>query len=502
MDGSEELEKKISELAGKVVSNAHNVLLVDLRFLDAAIGFLKISEDGETETIRTDGERLLYNPRFVLREYREEKSEAVRIYLHTLLHCIMRHMFVHSLVNRRCWDLACDMAAENMINELGIKSVTTKRVAAEETELRYVKRETKLLTAERIYRFLMDGNVSEREMDEWASLFRSDDHSKWYSPVSPKEKDGDDDGDKNGSAGWQERQMPGQNSDSENGMNGESGRSGRSDAGKGDRPSDEALGDSEGDSGETMKAIAGSSDAEQQWKEISESIEEDVETFSRNIGESAGSLIKNLEEINRKKYDYADFLRKFSVRGETIKVNSDEFDYIFYTYGLKLYRNIPLVEPLEYRDEKKIREFVIAIDTSGSTYGSLVQKFLERTYGILSESESFFSKINVHIIQCDSSVQHDEKIKSREEFDRYIKDLRIYGGGGTDFRPVFRHVDELIKNHEFRNLKGVIYFTDGIGIYPEKKPDYDAAFVFIGDRETDPAVPPWAIKLVLRDDEI
>ena len=49
-----------------------------------------------------------------------------------------------------------------------------------------------------------------------------------------------------------------------------------------------------------------------------------------------------------------------------MKLNPDEFDYNFYTYGFALYENMPLIEPLEYREVKRIREFVIAIDTSGS----------------------------------------------------------------------------------------------------------------------------------------
>ena len=48
----------------------------------------------------------------------------------------------------------------------------------------------------------------------------------------------------------------------------------------------------------------------------------------------------------------------------------------------------------------------------------------------------------------------------------------------------------------------MIYFTDGYGTFPARKPDYDAAFVFVDDDAADVKVPPWAIKLVLRTDEI
>ena len=212
--------------------------------------------------------------------------------------------------------------------------------------------------------------------------------------------------------------------------------------------------------------------------------------------------MQNLLEVNREKYDYQKFLRKFAVLGEVMQIDPDEFDYIFYTYGLKLYRNIPLIEPLEYKMAKRIREFVIAIDTSGSVSGELVQSFINKTYNILQETESFFSKINMHIIQCDAEIQEDVKIKHKYNFDSYINTMQIRGNGGTDFRPVFNLVDELIKKKEFKNLKGLIYFTDGYGVFPARKPDYLTAFVFLEDEYTNPYVPPWAIKLILPKEDV
>ena len=74
--------------------------------------------------------------------------------------------------------------------------------------------------------------------------------------------------------------------------------------------------------------------------------------------------------------------------------------------------------------------------------------------------------------------------------------------GGTDFRPVFGYVDQLIRQHEFKHLKGMIYFTDGYGTFPERKPDYTTAFVFLQDEYNNLNVPPWAIRLILEKDEI
>ena len=163
---------------------------------------------------------------------------------------------------------------------------------------------------------------------------------------------------------------------------------------------------------------------------------------------------------------------------------------------------MPLIEPLEYREDHRIRDFVIAIDTSGSVAGEEVQTFLRRTYGILNQQGSFFRDINVHIIQCDAEIQDDTVITCTEDFDRYLETMEIRGLGGTDFRPVFTYVDRLLKEGAFTDLKGLIYFTDGLGTYPEAKPPYKTAFVFVDDGYHLPAVPVWAIRVLLQQDEL
>ena len=233
------------------------------------------------------------------------------------------------------------------------------------------------------------------------------------------------------------------------------------------------------------------------WGEINDGIETDLETFSQEAGERDGDFLEQIKTENRSKYDYREFLRKFAVFHEELAVDDDSFDYNFYTYGLRLYGNMPLIEPLESKEVKKVEEFVIVIDTSMSCSGELVRKFLEETYGVLSENESFFTKINVHIIQCDEKVHTDKKITSQEEMKDYMEHLELYGDGGTDFRPAFEWVDKLLEQHEFRNLKGLIYFTDGFGIYPQKMPSYKTAFVFMQDNYRDVDVPVWAMKLIL-----
>lgn len=244
------------------------------------------------------------------------------------------------------------------------------------------------------------------------------------------------------------------------------------------------------------------SQIENQWQDISEQMETDMETFSKEASQESGHLIDQVKVENRVRFDYRQFLRKFSVLKEEMAVDEDTFDYVFYSYGLSFYGNMPLIEPQEWKEVQKVEEFAIVIDTSMSCSGELVKKFLEETYGVLSENGSFFRKVNIHIIQCDDQVQTDQKIESEEDLKDYMGHLELKGEGGTDFRPAFAYVESLIKQHAFERLKGLLYFTDGRGTYPSKMPPYETAFVFMKEDYEDVDVPPWAMKLVLEEEDL
>lgn len=174
----------------------------------------------------------------------------------------------------------------------------------------------------------------------------------------------------------------------------------------------------------------------------------------------------------------------------------ESFDYIYYSYGMKHYKNMPLIEHLEYKEGHKLEELVIAIDTSGSCSAEMVRRFLQESYGILGEKENFFRHMKVYFIQCDCVIQDVVCVHSEEEWKQYCKKLEIQGRAGTDFRPVFRYVEKLRRERELKDLKGLIYFTDGDGIYPREAPEYETAFVFVKKTEGMKFVPKWARCLV------
>lgn len=440
------MNDEIIGLANDVLDIARNRLLVNLRYMDVALSIQKKIPYGGT--ISANGDALFFSPEHVLMTYKDSREEITRQYLHIVLHCIFLHPFVGSKIDRSRWDLACDIAVESTICELNLQCTRSDREIRQLPAIRTVRRAVRYLTAEKIYAWLKENVTGPERLAELRALFSADDHSTWYPGEAEVRSDVQYD------ASMKEPQEEYNTGD------------------------------------------------EDEWKNIAKQIEIDLEIFGKVRGESAGTLIQNIRAVTRDRCDYTEFLRKFASMGEEIRVSEDEFDYIYYTYGLRHYKNMPLIEPLEYREDHRIRDFVIAIDTSGSVAGEEVQSFLKKTYGILHQQGSFFKDINVHIIQCDAEIQDVHVITCTADFDRYLEEMDIKGLGGTDFRPVFRYVDELLKQGAFSDLKGMIYFTDGLGTYPEIKPDYKTAFVFLDNGYDMPEVPVWAIRVLLDQDEL
>jgi len=239
-------------------------------------------------------------------------------------------------------------------------------------------------------------------------------------------------------------------------------------------------------------------DLEGEWEETAKRMEADIAVSGKEASQERGSLDRILQISNRRRTDYREFLRRFAILREVTTIDPDSFDYGFYNYGLEVYGNMPLIEENEYREMNRIRTLVIAIDTSASCQDVLVQRFLNETAAVLRNIGEFFYRSEVHIIECDEHVQADIVVHDPQELEKYADAFHVKGGFGTDFRPVFTYVEEKRKAGELQNLEGLMYFTDGMGIYPEKPTDYDTAFVFFNDEELDDTkVPDWAVRLYL-----
>ncbi len=114
----------IKELAPKIWSLSRDRLLVNLRFLDAALSGLKFQPQEQSGEVCCDLNApqravIYYDPPVVVHLYKKNPANVTRLYLHILLHCIFSHSYKYDKVEQELWDVAADMAVENAT--LGLK---------------------------------------------------------------------------------------------------------------------------------------------------------------------------------------------------------------------------------------------------------------------------------------------------------------------------------------------------------------------------------------------
>ncbi len=455
--------EELTNLGNQIWNSVKTELLLSMRFMAPALSVLEIRQEMSTTSVGTDGESILYNPNYVFKTYIEDPSKLNRTYLHMLMHCMFRHMYhAAEYADKGLWDLACDIAVEHILDSMDYQCIY--RVSSDLRERWYGKLEgdLKVLTAEKIYHFLEEhcewlADIPEDENliteDTWNRLvreFKLDDHNFWER-LEDKKKDEDD--------------PPKPDIDMQM---------------------------------RVRLRRANKKEAEEAWKNTARRIKNDIASLGDEKSAETGSLKFYLKADVQDKVYYTEFLNHIAVVREEIRIDPDSFDYGLYNYGMEIYGNMPLIEENEYSETHKIDELVIAIDTSASCSEELVQTFLNETAGILMRSDNFFRQIHVHIIECDNRVQNDILIKQPQQMEEYADNFEVSGGYGTDFRPVFSYVEDLRKKGQLKHLRGLMYFTDGFGDYPDIPTDYDTAFVFPADRVTGAdKMPTWAIPLYI-----
>ena len=572
----------LNDLGSRILNQSRYELSLSMRHLARALDRLPYEMDFNTQRMGTEGERIHFHPEFIFQLFMESPQKLNRLYMHSLLHCLFRHIFKNEDKKEELWNMACDIHVEYVLDSLDVDLL--KRPAGEYRENTFQRLEEKIktLSAERIYQYLEEADL---DYDAWERLereFYKDDHVFWkvidrkdapgqegegdsdgaplplpedFTPNDssfPEERDGEkkDSGDNTSAENSEDKdKSPRESKSSEDASpqsgtpsNGEGKEEKNQEAGNQEpenRGSEGEGNTGEGNSGEDSQGEAKQEDSQsgnssgkkqeerkkaenrkptgqgqreereakkkrdalsKEWEDISKRTEQEIEHSSKEKQEEQGSLAWFLRLEQKKYTDFRDFLRRLSVDREEMEVDLDSFDYGYYYYGLEQYGNMPLIEENEYREGRKLQELVIAIDTSHSTKGEMVKGFLEETAGILKKKDAFFQKVKVHILECDDELRKDICLENVEDLEQYSKNFAVKGGYGTDFRPVFRYVSDLQKRGELKNLKGLMYFTDGKGRYPKEAPPYVTAFVFPkGEDIDDDNVPFWAMKLYQRE---
>jgi predicted metal-dependent peptidase len=461
------------ELGLKLLRSIKTELFMNYKFFGLSLShFKEASADAIfntlTPTIATNGLYLYFNPTWLMQQFKHQPNLLKRAYLHVLLHAIFKHMFQgKTMKNIDQWNLAVDISVEFMIDDL--KDPLLENGSNDVRKIVYDEffKLFPILHAKSVYEALQSGDFYDL-CEAHRTIFKCDDHQYWYRPSSEM---------KNNTS--QTKQSSNQQDNHDSTL----------------QKTNSIL--------QSMPLLEINDFIEEDLDEMAKRLELDLDTFHKQQGDEAANFRKSLQVNNRKHYDYRDFLRKFMSYREVMKESLDEFDYLYYTLGLQNYGNLPLIEPLEYSLRHVLETFVIAIDTSGSTFSSVVSIFLDETFQVLKQAELGYRRVEIYLIQCDAAIAEEKQFTTYREVESYLKNFELKGGGGTDFRPVFNRVDQLMEEGKLQNLKGLIYFTDGYGMYPEKRTPYETAFVFYeGDQYDEGHVPGWASKLVIQKEEI
>jgi predicted metal-dependent peptidase len=557
---------ELDEMGKRILDASRTDLYLSMRFLGPALHSLGFIMDLSTTTVGTDAAYIRFNPNHLFRLYVDRPRRLNRTYLHMILHCVFRHMFTaRKKEDRELWDLSCDIAVTSIIDSMDYRAVAELTPEFRQRVYDRLQEEIHVLTAERIYQYFLERKRNYMEELQLAAAFALDDHSFWermedeenrdpedgsksdQDPDDEKKQDrdpGTDSPDEKGadqktpgdneekkdseSTSPDSRDPSGQDRDPGGEKSGQDSPSGRNkkdspNGKKKDRGADPPDRDGKGDGknrrdsdrdpgnrdaggrrqNRRLPRLKSAEELEGDWKETSRRMEAEILASGKEASDERGSLDRILSISNRRRTDYREFLRKFAILREVTTIDPDSFDYGFYHYGLEMYGNMPLIEENEYREMNNLRTLVIAIDTSASCQDVLVQRFLNETASVLRSIGQFFATSSVYIVECDEHVQQEILLHGPDDLEKYASAFHVKGGFGTDFRPVFAWVEEKRRTGEIGDMQALMYFTDGMGVYPEKPTDYDTASVFFNDEEMDDTkVPDWAVRLYIDGEKI
>ena len=432
------MSDEIFKVAVSALKEVENRVSADFKYLVYPLGLLSpaaVARGG----VATDGRQLTVGAEEFCRIVADGGIRGgERAVLHALFHVLFFHPF-RVKHPTDVYDLACDIAVEYVLDDLQSIGDRAGRV----------QREAVYKAIKSVFGFVSENtafnyakSLSEEEFERLSRLFRVCYHGRWY--------------------GRNIARNDNRSQDSEPQVS--------------NTPQDE---NDDGSDGEDENAIS-------RWVEI-------VRGTLSDVGESDETLKKTLIRVTSARRDYRRFFEKFLALSERVKPSDDEFDYIFYCYGLQLYKNVPLIESLEYSDGLNAEQIVFAVDTSASTEGEPVKVLLEELASVVDYAAMKSGKIKVRVIQCDMSVREDVTLNGKDELDEYFENFNIQGGSGTDFAPVF----DLLKKEAAggARIRGLIYFTDGLAKFPHETPPFKTCFAICGDDDRKVTVPPYALRL-------
>ena len=421
----EDIEKKLGA--------ARTKLILDKPFLGALVLRLPVvaAKSEWCPTTFTDAKKFYYNA-----EYIEEISSAhVQFVLsREALHCALSHFARRGHRIKHLWDLACDFAINPILVSEGLEPPADVIVMQQYDNM----------TAEEIYPLLEDNdNDQERDLQDNKDDDEDNDQGKDDKDKGAKNKSSKSDGsggtpdeeDKEGAGGnkhedtdqGSQSQLQPQLSDNNEG------------SGDADEPEPLSEAEKESLSIQWQQRMAGAAQQAMAAGKLGESMMRLVDFLLQPQLPWRNMLARYMNAIARDDYTYS---RPSSRRGDPALFPSLRSAQLNVTIALDISGSIT---------DKEINEFVSEIDAIKGTV-----------------------RARVTLQACDAELAEGGPWEF-EPWEEFAVNMKLKGGGGTKFTPVFDWV-----NTQDTMPDLLVYFTDAQGEFPKTEPNYPVLWLVKG----------------------
>ena len=484
----EETDKKLQNLGAEVMDLLRDTMAGEMKYLIPLIYLLQPAADGKEKTMGTDGVCLYYNPVWLIRTYVSKAGydKLKQHYLHILSHCMLSHIFERP-EDKTLLDSACDVAAGMMVEQLtGIREEDDSRDSSGwqgsgSEQRKEIRRAAAKYSAVTFRNYCIKNRYS-AILEKMGKKQKRDDHSRWEK--STRKQQG------------------------KNGGNKQPGGSGEG------RDNKQPDGPGEGwDKGGQKKEVMGAdAQIKKMWAEAINSMlammpSDQAQRLRRGL--TAGTDAVDITAAEENRSDYRALLRSYMLLKERRIEDPEMIDTDWYTLGINLYGNIPIIEYPESSEAPVADDIVIAIDTSGSCGGETTSRFLRETCNMIRDLGIGRERVNIRILECDAEIENEIVIHSEEDLSDF-EERQMHGFGGTSFVPVFQHIDKLLEDRKMNKVRCLLYLSDTYGDFPEQEPGYDTIFVVpeeeyrFGDAPSGRPehIPEWVRIVVLTEDDL
>jgi predicted metal-dependent peptidase len=176
---------------------------------------------------------------------------------------------------------------------------------------------------------------------------------------------------------------------------------------------------------------------------------------AKDKGNIPAALQRMIEEITNPQLDWRSILSQF--------IQPSHNDYSFCPPD----RRFSTADfSLPSLSDEALENIVIAIDTSGSIDYKMLEQFVGEALGILH----CYPTVKAYFCSCDAELYSWLEADNNTSVKSILENIK--GGGGTDFRPVFKKAE-----NDFVKPSALIFCTDTYGDFPDKTPDYPVLWV-------------------------